>query len=224
MGELTAIYQSLGTDTVYLFLIVGFWLGVTSVYVPGTGLLEVGALASLVAAGLGLLVTPVALPGLMLILVSLGCFLALIYYRRSKSLAMFGFFFHLLGSIFLFQLGSRPGVATIVIANAAALVYHQLLLVPGLRIQDRVSPVDPDTLIGQSGLVEETIDPVGTVRLGGIKWQATADDMIEKGSRVRVVRRDGLHLHVVLVDAPLDDQPWLRDHGPESVEVYAERR
>lgn len=208
MVELTGIYQALGTNVVYIVLVVGFWLGVTTIYVPGTGLIEAGALISLAVAGLGLLVLPTNILGLGLMLVALGCFLGLVYYRHNMSLAAFGFLFHLVGSIFLFRAGSRPDIATILVANAAALAYHQVLLVPGLRIQDKASPLDADTLVGRDALVEATIDPVGAVRLDGVAWSATAEQFIEAGSMVRVVGRSGLYLHVI----PLD-RPDLRDRA-----------
>lgn len=199
MSALTAIYETLGTTTVYLLVIVGFWLTVTTLYVPGLGLPELGAVLALVAGGIGLLILPSSLSGVLLLLAALGCFLALIYYRRYWLFIVAGFALHLLGSIFLFRLGTGPSLVAILIINAAAVIYHQLILHPGLNIQGTASPLDPDTFIGQNVLVESTIDPVGTVRVEGEAWSAVAEELIEAGTMVRIVGRDGPYLHVAPV-------------------------
>lgn len=202
MTELVSILQTLGTDVVYVMVIAAFWLGVTSIYVPGTGLLEVAAVVALLAAGVGLVVLPMSVVGLALLLVALVCLVARISYRRSNVLYAAGFACHLLGSVFLFEAGARPNPLIIAAANGLALIYYQVILQPGLTVLNRVSPLDPDVFIGADAIVEGTIDPVGTIRVDGVAWSATADSLIEAGRRVRVVSRDGLRLHVVPLDEP----------------------
>ena len=202
MAELADIYRTLGTDVVYVVLIVGFWLALTSIYVPGTGLLEVAAVIVLVAAGAGLVLMPTNVIGVVLLLVALVCLVARISFRRSNTLYAVGFACHVLGSIFIFEPGSRPNTLIIIAANLLALAFYQLILQPGLLVLNRVSPLDPDVFIGADAIVEGTIDPVGTVRVDGIAWSATADELIESGRRVRVVSRKGLQLYVVPIDEP----------------------
>ncbi|HQA67646.1 MAG TPA: NfeD family protein [Aggregatilineales bacterium] len=202
MAELADIYRTLGTDVVYVVLIVGFWLTLTSIYVPGTGLLEVAAVIVLIAAGAGLVLMPTSVVGLALLLVALICLVARISFRRNNILYAVGFACHVLGSIFVFQPGSRPSVLIIIAANLLALAFYQLILQPGLLVLNRVSPLDPDVFIGADAIVEGTIDPIGTVRVDGSVWSATADELIESGRRVRVVSRKGLQLYVVPIDEP----------------------
>lgn len=202
MAELANIYRTLGTDVVFVVLIAGFWLTLTSIYVPGTGLLEVAAVIVLIAAGAGLVLMPTSVVGLALLLVALICLVARISFRRNNILYAVGFACHVLGSIFVFQPGSRPSVLIIIAANLLALAFYQLILQPGLLVLNRVSPLDPDVFIGADAIVEGTIDPIGTVRVDGSVWSATADELIESGRRVRVVSRKGLHLHVVPIDEP----------------------
>lgn len=202
MAELTRIYEALGPSVVYLALMAGFWLGVTTLYVPGTGLPEVGTLIALVFAGLGLLVLPANTVGVLLFAAAFAFFAAYVYYRHQWALVVLGFALQIAGSLLLFRAGSGPAVAIILIANTAALFYHRLILQPGLRAQDRVSPLDPDALVGREALVEATIDPLGSVRLDGVAWSATAEDLIEAGRTVRVVGREGPYLHVEPVDTP----------------------
>lgn len=202
MAELANIYRTLGTDVVFVVLIVGFWLTLTSIYVPGTGLLEVAAVIVLIAAGAGLVLMPTSVVGLALLLVALICLVARISFRRNNILYAVGFACHVLGSIFVFQPGSRPSVLIIIAANLLALAFYQLILQPGLLVLNRVSPLDPDVFIGADAIVEGTIDPIGTVRVDGSVWSATADELIESGRRVRVVSRKGLQLYVVPIDEP----------------------
>jgi len=178
MAELANIYRTLGTDVVFVVLIAGFWLTLTSIYVPGTGLLEVAAVIVLIAAGAGLVLMPTSVVGLALLLVALICLVARISFRRNNILYAVGFACHVLGSIFIFEPGSRPNTLIIIAANLLALAFYQLILQPGLLVLNRVSPLDPDVFIGADAIVEGTIDPVGTVRVDGIAWSATADELI----------------------------------------------
>lgn len=51
-------------------------------------------------------------------------------------------------------------------------------------------------MIGAFGVVTETIRPTGWVRTQGELWQATADELVEKGETVEVVALQGLLLRV----------------------------
>lgn len=56
-----------------------------------------------------------------------------------------------------------------------------------------------DALVGTTGIVIETIDPVantGRVRLGSDEWRARADQIVEVGSRVKVTDISGATLSV----------------------------
>ena len=56
--------------------------------------------------------------------------------------------------------------------------------------------VGPETLIGATGRVVETLRPVGRVRVRGEVWRAKSDVEIEAGARIRVRDRDRLTLEV----------------------------
>ncbi len=185
-----------GPDMVYLALIAGLWLAITAVYVPGTGGLELGALVVGALAVGGLFLVPPNIGGIVLLMLAAGCFLALIPFRRLWPLIVAGLACQVLGSVFLFPVGSRPSPWAMVILNGAALAYHQLILMPGLRIQERARQVGPETLIGALGEVIRTLEPQGTIRIEGTMWAARTDGVIESGHWVRVVGRSGLELLV----------------------------
>ncbi len=98
----------------------------------------------------------------------------------------------------------------VLLVNAAALAYYRVILEPGLAIQGQAGMLDPDQMIGEIATVIATLDPVGSVRLHGEIWSATADTLVEAGQPVRVVGRDGLHLHVVATD-PVRREPASRE-------------
>jgi membrane-bound serine protease (ClpP class) len=199
MANLTALFEAFGPNLVYLAAIVALWLAITAVYVPGTGLLELGAVASFALALAGMLSLPTNVVGVALLAAAMGCFLALLFYHGPFTLALagLGLVFQLLGSFFLFREGMRPDIGIILLVTAATFAYHQLILLPGLRAQTGISPLEADRLIGQRAQVEATIDPVGQVRVAGERWSATADQVITAGESVRVVGREGLVLRVI---------------------------
>jgi membrane protein implicated in regulation of membrane protease activity len=56
-----------------------------------------------------------------------------------------------------------------------------------------------ESLLGRTGVVRTALSPVGTVQLGGELWTAELDDGDESlpaGTRVRVVRAEGIRLFV----------------------------
>jgi membrane-bound serine protease (ClpP class) len=199
--------RALGPDVFYLAMIAGIWLAITAIYVPGTGLPEIGALAALLVGLFGLIALPGNLVGLLLLILALGCFVGLIFFRHLWPLIVLGMLFQLIGSIFLFRVGERPHLLSILFVTIATLAYHQVILRPGLRIQDARKRMDVNTLIGEEGEVVVAIDPVGTVRLHGELWSARADQTVGAGQPIRVVGRHGLQLKVVPAErAPAPSQ------------------
>ena len=56
-----------------------------------------------------------------------------------------------------------------------------------------------DALVGQTAIVIETIDPIanlGRVRVGSDEWRARAEEVIERGNKVRVLAVEGTALVV----------------------------
>jgi len=51
-------------------------------------------------------------------------------------------------------------------------------------------------LIGQTGVVEEKIDPVGLIFAHGEYWKATSTEVAEQGEKVRIIGSKGLELIV----------------------------
>lgn len=196
METLREFVATVGPEIVYLLLMLGIWLAITAIYIAGTGIPE---MLATILGGLGvtgLLFLPTNLSAFILLVLGVACFIANIIRPRAWYLAIIGGALQLAGSIFLFKVGSRPSIWSILLINAATIAYHQFILRPGLRIQNRPRMLDDETLIGQYGEVVSPLDPVGTVRVQGELWRARATQTIEAGRQVRVVKRDGLEIHV----------------------------
>lgn len=60
------------------------------------------------------------------------------------------------------------------------------------------------TMTGSTGVVKNPLSPLGLVQINGELWKAEnigQEEVLERGSKVRVVKRKGLILSVVLCDA-----------------------
>ena len=88
----------------------------------------------------------------------------------------------------------------------ALYVAKDFILYPYLRsAYETKSPSGAERMIGQVGLVKRSLEPEGTIQLGGDLWQARADGHaipIPAGRLVRVERAEGLVLIVSLESQP----------------------
>jgi membrane protein implicated in regulation of membrane protease activity len=98
-----------------------------------------------------------------------------------------------LGAGLAWQLATFVGVSTVALLLARPLMG---------RISNPVThPVGAERMVGQHGIVVETIDPVsghGVVRVGHERWSADASDgrPIAAGAAVAIVAVQGAHLKV----------------------------
>jgi|GEM_PF-466335 len=199
----------IGPELTFIALLAGMWLAVTALYIPGTGLPEGAALAFLSLAAIGLVQFPVNLLGMLLMLGALACLGLLMAAPRRVWLTPLAFAMQLAGSLLLFSGEARSSVVVVMLANVATLFYHVLVIMPGLRTQRMAPRVGDGVLIGAEGVVIAKLDPEGAIRVMGETWQASIDGSAERGQRVRVTGRDGLHLRVVPVEGSTPDTPHL---------------
>ena len=137
LEQLIDTTTTIGPDVYYALLMLGFWALITAIYQPGTGLPEGTAAIALTLSLSGLLLLPATLIGLVLLGASLLTFLALIFYRQRVWLVAVGFALSVAGGVLLFGPGMRVSVWSVGLVTILGILYHQLLLVPGLRIQGR---------------------------------------------------------------------------------------
>ncbi|HLF25454.1 MAG TPA: NfeD family protein [Anaerolineae bacterium] len=189
-------------NVAYILMIVGLWMLVIAVTTPGTGFAEVTAAIALVAAAIGLFNLTVNFAGILLIVLAFALFAVDVFAASHGVLTIGGVLALLFGSLLLFPARENvEGVSgwliagvTLASAGLAGIVLHAL--VNSLRHRN----VDLAVLNveGDRGQVRKAIVPgeTGTVQVSGQLWTAEADEPLESGAEVVILRREGLTLRV----------------------------
>ena len=186
----------------YTLLVGGVLLAILALFVPGTGLLELGAFAALFAAGYILMTLPFNAWALAVMLVALVPLFFAIRWRRGRGgwvllggamAVMFA------GSIYVFRTpGGAPAVnplvALAVTGGSAGLVW--LMARKTLEAIQLGPRHNPERVVGARGEARTDLSPLGSVYVLGENWSARCQGSIPKGSLVRVIQRDGLILDV----------------------------
>ncbi len=193
------ILQIFTPDLIYLLLIVGLWLGVTAVYIPGTGLMEVLSVLTIGGALVLLTVLNPAWWAVLLMVVGIAAFISLPFVNvKWAPYGEVGLLLQGVGAFFMFD-QPRVSIPLILLTLGIALVYHRIILLPILRNQQEDQLVDEDDLlIGAIGRVQQRITPerAGTVYVNGEIWTARSTSTVEANSYVIVLSREGLILQV----------------------------
>ncbi len=150
---------------------------------------------SLVLALYSLQTLPVNIAGILLIVLALIFFILEMKVTSFGLLSVAGVVSLLLGSLMLFE-GERPDmrVSWGVLLPTVAVVSGFFILVAGMVFKAQVTrpKTGREGLVGELGEVKEEIAGKGKVMVHGELWKARSDRPIKKGSKVRVVKVDGL--------------------------------
>ena len=165
---------------------------------PGT----VGAI-SLVIGLFGLQILPVSWAGVLLMLLAAGFFVAEMFVVSHGALALAGAVAFVIGSLMLFDpAGESYQVSLTVALTVAGTMALMVGLVVAKLVQVRRAEVvtGQEELMGEVGIVRQTLDPVGLVFVHGELWRAKTDGgPIPPGAHVRV---KGLDDALTLTVAP----------------------
>jgi membrane-bound serine protease (ClpP class) len=179
----------------YILMMIGlaglyFELAHPGAIFPGV----IGAM-SLILAFYSFQTLPVNYAGLLLIALAIVMFVAEVKVTSYGMLSIGGVISLTLGSIMLFE---DVGVSLRLMAPTIVLVAGFFVVVSTLAYRAyRSRPRGGmDGLIGEVGLVKESIDPEGLIFVHGEYWRAKSGDTIEEGERVEVESADGLILRV----------------------------
>ena len=85
-----------------------------------------------------------------------------------------------------------------IIVSSLLLIFTKPLLKKFVKEKD-VIPTNVYSIIGKEGIVVEKIDTlngVGKVKVNGELWSATSSENIEKGTKVKVLKVNGVKLEV----------------------------
>ena len=190
-----------------------FWLGlallVLELIVPGhvfSG--TVGTIFLLTAiASFGFL--PVRLIGIALLVASIVFFVIELKVPGLGSWSLAGIASLVLGGLVLFDPagGVRVSPFTIVPVAAFMALFFGFVVSKALAMRHLPAAQGPEAIVGREGVVlAGGLDPEGVVRVAAEEWKATSPTgTIPEGSRIRVVRLDGLVLTV---------EPVAPEHAP----------
>lgn len=189
-------------NIVYLLFAGGLALGVLAMASPGTGVLELLAVALLGLAGALVAVyqLPVNLWAIGVLII--GAALFALSVRRPRHLVWLAMSIValVLGSAYLFASADRwrPGVEPL-LAIVVSLALSGFFWIAARKVMEAEMAAprhDLGALIGAIGEAKSAIHKEGSVYVDGELWSARSDAPIADGAVVRVVNRDGFELLV----------------------------
>jgi len=179
----------------YILMMIGlaglyFELAHPGAILPGV----VGAI-SLILAFFAFQTLPVNYAGLLLIALGIIFFIAEIKVASYGLLSLAGLISLALGSVMLFE---NVGVSLKLMMPTVFLIGGFFIAIAFLAFRAyRSQPKGGmEGLVGEAGVVEERIDPVGLIFAHGEYWKATSAEVAEQGEKVRITGSRGLELIV----------------------------
>lgn len=191
-------------DVLFILMLIGI-LGIYAEFSnPGLILPGVVGALSLILALVAIQVLPVNVIGILLILLAVGLFIAEAKVTSYGLLGLAGAVAMIAGALMLIDspitgMGVSLGTALGATIPFALLAIFLMTLI--LRSYGWKPAAGAEALIGQTGEVTTEIDGTGQVFVAGELWRAAAPEKIPKGKRVRVLRVEGLTVHVEPVDS-----------------------
>ena len=183
----------------YGLMLIGIWGLLLEGYNPGAVLPGVVGSICLLVALFAFQILSVNYAGLALVVLGIGMMVAEFFFPTYGSLGVGGLIAFVVGSLILFDsdvpgMGvGRPLIAAF--ATAGGLTVAGIIYLAGRSLR---RPVVTGTrgMIGASAEVIADFDGQGRVRYGGELWQARSDTPLRAGQLARIVRVEGLTLHV----------------------------
>ena len=188
-------------DVFFILLIVGV-LGLYTefthpgVIAPGV----IGGICALLAL-YAMQLLPVNFTGVLLILLAVALFILEAKFTSHGILLLGGIISMLLGAMFLIRSPLTAGGVSVGVALAATIPFAFItvfLMRLVLKSRKWKSATGKEELLGEEGVATTPL-PVGgegMIRIHGELWRAIAQDPVQEGTRVRVLRVNGLKLEV----------------------------
>lgn len=188
----------LSPNVAYFLLVLTTLLALLAIITPGTGVLEVGTLFSLVLAGYAVYNISFNWWALLILFVSVIPFVYAIRKPKREVFLVLSILGFIAGSVFFFTENGKPAVHPLLAVVVSVVYAVSLWIVIRKTLQAaRARPAhDLGSLIGQTGEARTNIHADGSVQVEGELWSARSEQAISIGSRVRIVNRDGFVLLV----------------------------
>ncbi|MEW6178717.1 MAG: NfeD family protein [Chloroflexota bacterium] len=190
-------------NVAYLLLVLGLVLGILALFSPGTGLLEIGAVFAIVLAGIGALNLRINPWALGILIVGVVPFYFALRRSRHWIFLLVTIAAVIAGSVLLFETAEGKPAVNFWLALVTSSVVIPILWVvgrKGIEAMGRGKDIDLNRLIGAIGEAKTDIHKEGSVYIMGEEWSAWSDEAIQAGSKVRVIKREGLILQVEKVN------------------------
>ncbi|RME08450.1 MAG: hypothetical protein D6803_01250 [Anaerolineae bacterium] len=190
----------LNPNLAYLLLVFGFAVAFIAILTPGTGALELGALALFLLAGWAVYNLPIN-PWALVILIA-GVFPFVWALRRSgeRGYLALSILSLIIGSVFLFRQEQlwQPAVHPLLASVTSLLAggFFWIAASKALEAWEARPAHDLSTLIGAEGETRTVVHHEGSVYVNGELWSARSQQPIPPGTPIRVVQRSGLLLEV----------------------------
>lgn len=193
-------------DVFFILLIVG----VLGLYTEFThpGVIAPGVIGGICAvlALYAMQLLPVNFTGVVLILLAVVLFILEAKFTSHGVLLVGGIASMLLGAMFLIRSPLTPGGVSVGVALAATLPFAFItvfLMRLVLKSRRWKNATGKEELLGAEGIATTPLPPggEGMIRIHGELWRAVAKEGVEEGTRVRVLRVNGLRLEVEPVAA-----------------------
>ena len=192
----------LNPNVAYVLLALAFLITIFALVAPGTGVLEVLSLVSLLL--VGFTVANMAVNTWAIVLLLIGVIMVILSLKRSGKwyFLAISIFALIAGMLFVYQssdghfLAVDPLLALIVSTAMGAFIW---IIGRNTSAAIKLAPArNPDRVVGMTGRALTDILSDGSVYVDGENWSATSDTKISKGSMVVVNERSGLVLKVTL--------------------------
>jgi len=200
----------LNPNIAYLLLAAGVFFTVLSILSPGTGVLEVLGLITMVLAGWMIYSLSEIINWWSLLVLLVGFVLFFLALKRPNLLAYLAASIAALvvGSAFMFSSNDwwMPAVNPF-LALAVSLFMGVFFWIAGRKILEArsIRPThDLEGLIGEIGVAKTDVHDEGSVQVAGELWTASSKEPIREGTHIKVATRDGF----VLVVEPVDDEEF----------------
>jgi len=154
---------------------------------------------SLILAFFAFQTLPVNYAGILLILLAVILFILEIKVTSFGMLSVGGIIALFLGSLMLFDSPApflRVSLDTIIPVVAVTSGLLILAISLAIKAQRRKPTTGKEGLLGEIGVAKSTIDPQGKVFIHGEYWDATSDEPIPEGTRVKVIEVNNIVIKV----------------------------
>jgi membrane-bound serine protease (ClpP class) len=186
-------------NVAYLLLVGGMMLALLALLTPGTGIVEILAVFSILLAGYAVYHLSFNWWALLILLVSLAPFIYSIRGPGRGAWLVVAIVGLTAGSVFFFPATNGLSAVNPLIASVTTVLYSAFLWVAVRKVVEAAQfrPVhELSDLIGQTGEARTAVKDDGSVQVAGELWSARSARALPPGSPIKVIGRDGFVLIV----------------------------